>query len=111
MNPTDDILGSDGATYHDQDYQSTIPHDQLIEFQEQTSMLASSYPIMQDVIAWFETQIDHATHTDDVILDTMTINGVTIDRKVSIEAQVLAQRLLRTKLENKFSEFKDLKES
>jgi hypothetical protein len=105
----ENLYQNDGATYQDQDFQPKEPQQQTIDRQEELEKFAASYPIIQDVIAWFETEIANATSTDNIQFDTITVNGVTIEKKLSIEVQVYALHMLKLKLIDKYGEFKELK--
>lgn len=67
-----------------------------------------SYPILQDIIDWFEKEIALADSIDNI--ETKTLSGVKYSRTVSVEAQVLAQQLLKGKLQESQTRFIRFKE-
>lgn len=75
------------------------------------SLLNKSLPVLDEVIEWFEDAIEEANSVDGIQTSTMSVNGVKYSRSVSVEAQVLAQQLLKQKLLDKQSKFIAFKEA
>ncbi len=92
-------------------YQPEIPEEQLEAEEEDRKLRNAANPILDHLIEWFQDQIDAADSTDNIELDTLEVNGVKYERKTSIEAQILAYRLLKQMLSEKQGEFKAWSES
>jgi hypothetical protein len=95
----DDIIPSDSGAYPD--YQPEEPQERKQAEREATSAIATSYPIMDDVKQWFTDSIIDFDSIDSIQMEAITVNGVLYDRKVSIEAQLLAQKLCKQKFIDK----------
>lgn len=72
--------------------------------------LARSYPVLDDLIDWFDGQIKAIDSIGNIETTALTVNGTKYESKVSIPAQVLAYQLLKSKLEEVKTGFKDFKE-
>jgi hypothetical protein len=75
----------------------------------QKALQAASFPILGDVAEWFEYQIKGCDNLDNIQFDRQNINGISVDRKLSVEAQVLAYRLLKELLSDKYDQFREFK--
>lgn len=108
-----DDYARDGEAYIDSAFYPEDDKKQKQEIAEQQAMIQASYPVLKDVIAWFDEQI-----ADDSVDNIMTeaIELESIDRdgnkhvnrvkiEVSIEAQVYARKLLKTYLSDKKNDF------
>lgn len=102
MSNDGNLYVNDGATYQDQDFQAKEPAQQALERQEQLENFAASYPIIQDVIQWFEAAID-SLDSRSAMIEYAQLRG--LPKETVGEASDIA----RTLLEDKFSQFKDLK--
>lgn len=104
----DDIYLNAGDSYDTAYYP-----DQVDEVREQAETkqreMAVSYPVMGAIADWFEACIAACDNLDNVVFDMTVIGGVPVDRKVSIEAQVLAMKLLKEKMVEKYGEFEEFR--
>jgi len=91
----------------DTTYYPELPKERVEAEAKQKSIKAASYPVMADVEEWFRTQIAECDSIDNIQIDKVTIRGVLYERTISIEAQILAQRLLKDLLSSKYEDFKD----
>lgn len=105
---TDDIYPRDGETY-DTTYYPDPPAEQVEEEQIAKGIQAASYPVMGAIADWFDEQIKGCDSLEHIAIDKMTINGVTYERTVSIEGQLLAHKLLKNLLLEKYAEFESFK--
>lgn len=106
----DDIYLRDGETYTNGVYYPDVPEAQVEEETKQKAVVASSYPIMDDVANWFDTAIAEAKDLSNIDLTVTEINGVKVTMAVSAEAQVLAYQLLAQALQDKKGEFAEFGE-
>lgn len=60
-----------------------------------------------NIVSWLEEAQDYFGSIDNIQLDLMTMNGQSIERRVSIEAQILANKMARDLFAEKAREFKD----
>lgn len=67
---------------------------------------ASSYPIIEDLIEWFDAMIKSCDSVDAIDIDSFTINGVKIETRLGIEAQLYGLKRLKELLTTKQGEFK-----
>ncbi len=106
MNPIDDY-GIDGEQFQDSTYYPKEDKKQKEDIQKQKAVIANSYPILEDVLQWFDEQIED--DSVDNIQTELIIGGVgySDDVKVSIEAQVYAIKLLKSKLADKKKDFEE----
>ncbi len=102
----DDVYQLDGEAFQDTVYSPGIPAERIEAEAREAAIIASSYPVMEDVANWFLTQIADCNDLHNIQMTALTINGARYDRKTSIEAQVLAYQLLQEKLTEKFQAFK-----
>jgi CRISPR/Cas system CSM-associated protein Csm4 (group 5 of RAMP superfamily) len=111
MQPNDDELYVNSGEGYDTDtfYAPKPPADQVEQEVSQQAVKAASYPIMGDLEQWFADWIAECNDLDNIQFDVTNIGGVTIDRKVSVEAQILAYRLLKERIQEKHREFEDFK--
>lgn len=65
----------------------------------------ASYPVIEDLLMWFEEQIQACDSIDAIDTSAMTINGVKIETRFGIEAQLYGQKKLKELLLFKQSEF------
>lgn len=111
MPANDDIYMNEGNSYDSPGvYYPTEPEAQVEEQIAQSAPKVASYPVMDEVTAWFEQQIKECDDIHNIQVTTMTINGVKYSRTVSVEAQVLAMQLLKEKLRDKAHEFSNFGE-
>ena len=89
-----DIYPRDGETYTASFKKETKP---------KKNPLANRNTIQEDMVNWLQQSIDFAGNIDNIQVDKVP-NG--IDRQVTIEAQVLAHKMLRDLLISKQVEFK-----
>lgn len=68
---------------------------------------AASYPVMTDNYVWFSEQVAKARDISNIQVNVQQIAGTKVERKVSIEAQVMAYQMLAELLEEKANEYKD----
>lgn len=97
----DDIYLRDGESFQDGAYYPTEDKEALEEARNDASSKAASYPILNDLAEWFEQQVRECDNIDNI---DMTQGAV------SIESQVLAQKLLKQKMLDKAQEFAQFKE-
>lgn len=105
----DDIYVNAGDSYDTGTQYYDVPAEQKEEEIKEAAIKAASYPILGDVADWFEAQINQCESIENIQFDVTTIQGITVDRKISVEAQVLAYRMLRQLLDDKYQEFKDFR--
>ncbi len=94
----DDLLPNDGQAY------SSDPKITTHAEAMQRAQATSTNP--QETVEWFEKQIARCDSLDNIETAEMKINGITYSRKVSIEAQILAQQMLIELLRAKMEEYK-----
>ena len=97
----DDIYLTSGESYVGGDYYPEAPEEQVEKERVSVGIVKASYPIIDDVAAWFDTQIDASNQISNIQMTSLTINGVKYDRTISIEAQALAYQLLHDLLVDK----------
>lgn len=105
----DDLYPTSSDTYEDNYYAPPVDEERIQAEQDEKAIKAASYPILADIAEWFESRINECDSIDQIQLDKMTVNGVVYERLVSIEGQLLAQRLLKTALTEKYEQFKEFK--
>lgn len=71
--------------------------------------LNATLPYLDDLIDWFDEQIDFARDVNNIQTAVLSVNGSIYESRVSIEGQVLAQQKLRELLEQKKTEYVDFK--
>jgi hypothetical protein len=110
MQPSNDgdLYQNSGDSY-DTTFHADMPQERIEEEVKAAAVKAASYPILGDVADWFDEQIKACDSVDNINFDIQTIGGVSVDRKLSVEAQVLAYRMLKELLNEKYQEFKDFK--
>lgn len=101
------IYVNDGETFDNGIYAPEVPIEQQEQEQEEKAVTAASYPVMASVAEWFKREIANCPNIHNIQTEAITIGETTYDRKVSIEAQVLAYQLLKEHLQAKFDEFKE----
>jgi hypothetical protein len=101
----DDLYLRDGETYTNGTYYPDVPQEQVDEEVKQKGIIASSYPIMNDVADWFDSAIADSKDMTNIDLTVTEINGVKVSMSVSAEAKVLAYHLLTQALQDKKAEF------
>lgn len=106
----DDLYLRDGETYTNGVYYPELPQEQVEAEVKQKGILASSYPVMNDIADWFDTAIKDAQDLSNIDLTITEINGVKVTMAVSAEAQVLAYQLLTQALQDKKAEFAEFGE-
>lgn len=103
----DDLYQRDGETYTNGTYYPAVPEEQVEAEVKQKSVIASSYPIMDDVANWFDEAIADSKDITNIDLTLTEINGVKVTMSVSAEAQILAYQLLGQALQDKKAEFEE----
>lgn len=106
----DDLYKNDGATYTNGVYYPEVPAEQVEDEAKARGILASSYPVMDDVAEWFKQSIADCDSISNIEIQAMTVHGVKYTREVSVQAQVLAYQLLKQALEDKAKEFSEFGE-
>lgn len=108
---SDDIYLNDGETYTPPGvyYPKTENPATDAELQTQAA-IAQSLPIMGEVAAWFEQEIQNCDNIHNIQVTSLTVNGVKYGRDISVEAQVLAFQLLKEMLQNKARDFESFKD-
>lgn len=101
----DDLYQNDGETYQNGVYYPGEPEERKEQERVEAGIIASSYPIITDVADWFAAEIAACDSLDNIQTTSVTYGLNTYDRKVSIEAQVLAYQLLKEKLAEKAKDF------
>lgn len=87
---------NDGASYSDStDWQPPKPEVQTEAANQVKSVVATSYPVINDVADWFEQQINNCDNIHNIQVASTTINGVKYTREIHVEAQVLAYQMLK----------------
>lgn len=110
MAKADDSYTSDGQQMNGIYYpEPDLVVEDTNKLAEKEAKLSSSLPILDDLIEWFDTQVDLCDSLDNILLTSMTINGVKMGREVSIEGQLMAYQMLKEMLETKRKEFEDFK--
>jgi len=84
----DDLMPTDGEALADI-LQSDIPDEQQQAENEERAMIQGAEPLFNDLLDWFDNQIKL----------TDSIANLDLSIKVPLEAQVLAQKLLKNKLQ------------
>ena len=93
----DDVLPNDGEQKVDQ-----MPALNEVEVDETKT---SKKSIQEDMVDWFDVNIGSYGSIDEIQIDVMKHNGVSYDRKTSVEAQLLAHKLFVQLLIEKKAEF------
>lgn len=101
----DDLYQNDGESFTNGVYYPTVPEEQIEEEIRAKSIMAGSYPIMDNVADWFKDAIKECDSISNIETTTVTINNVKYSRTIHIEAQVLAYQLLKSLLSDKANEF------
>lgn len=102
----DDVYFNAGDSYGEPGaYYPAVPKEQAERIRESEAVKASSYPILPELAQWFDDQIKKCNNINNIQVDALTISGVKYERSVSIEAQVLAYKLLYDLLASKAHEF------
>jgi hypothetical protein len=105
---SDDIYPNDGSAFDTAAY-AAEPEERIADEVAHASMKAASYPILGDVAGWFEEQLAQCDSIDNIQFDLTVIAGMPVERKLSVEAQVLAYRMLKELLNDKYREFEDFR--
>lgn len=66
----------------------------------------TSFPVIDDLVVWFEEMIASCDSIDAIDTEKFTINGVSMETKFGIEAQLYGLKKLKELLTVKQSEFK-----
>lgn len=105
MPTNDDLYLRDGADYTNGIYYPETPTEQVEEEAKEKAVIASSYPVMDDVAEWFQEAIKECDSITNIDMNKVTIGEVTYSRATSVEGQVLAYQLLKQLLSDKAAEF------
>lgn len=100
----------DGQSYDNADNYFDEPQERKEDEREETNEENYTVPFLTKIHAWFDDEIAAADSIENIKVESVTINGVVYSSAVSIEAQVLAFRLLKQKLQEKKDEFPDLED-
>lgn len=106
MAKSDDSYTNDGQQMNGIYYPETNTEGE-VEASVEKAKLESSFPVIEDLIEWFDIQIDLCDSIDNINLVTWNVNGVEIGTKVGIEAQIYGYQLLKQKLEEKKREYEN----
>lgn len=106
----DDLYLNDGETYTNGVYYPEVPEDQKEDEAKHKGVIASSYPIMEDVANWFKEVIDDTKDMRNIDMQKTEINGVAVSLNVSIEAQVFGYMIANQVLSDKAAEFAEFGE-
>lgn len=93
----DDLMPNDGQAY------SSDPRIETPAETIKKGMVSLAHPV--ETVEWFEDQIANADSLMNIETTELKIGDVTYTRKVSIEAQVLAQQMLGELLRTKMQEY------
>lgn len=105
-----DMYPNDGDSFQAGIYYPEAPKEQTEAIAAESAAASVSFPIMAEVLDWFNRQVEKAGDINQIETKRLTINGVTYGRTVSIEAQVLAQQLLKEMLAEKAHEWERFSE-
>lgn len=108
--PNDDLYLNDGETYTNGVYYPETPEDQKEEEVKAKGVIASSYPVMDNVADWFTNAIKECDSIDNIEMTEMTVKDIKYSRAVSIEGQIFAYQLLKELLSDKAAEFAEFGE-
>lgn len=95
----DDTMPNDGQAY------SSDPRVETEAERKYRASLNTVAPHLDRTIEWFEEQIANTDSLANIETTALKIGDVTYTRKVSIEAQVLAQQMLAELLRTKQQEY------
>jgi len=104
MPANDDIYVNDGESYNTA-YYPEVPTEQAEAEAQQKALIATAYPIMDDIADWFADSIASCDNMHNIEMKQITINGAKYTRNASIEGQVLAYQMLKDLLQEKATEF------
>lgn len=108
----DDVYVNAGDSYDAPGaYYPDAPEGQSERINEAKAIKSASYPVLPKLAQWFDDQVKSCDNLNNIQVDALTVNGVKYQRTVSVEAQVLAYRLLRDLLSTKAHEFKQFAEA
>ncbi len=106
----DSLMPYDGEAFDTSSY-AELPEDRKQKERDESGIKAASYPVLPKIADWFEQAIKDCNNLDNITLgSTMEKNGVVYDQRTSVQAQILAYRLLKELLVEKYDEFKDFQE-
>ncbi len=107
---SDSLLPNDGESFDTSSY-ADLPKERKEEEIAEVGAKAASYPILPKIADWFEQAIKDCNNLDNITLGKpMELNGVLYDGNTSVSAQILAYRLLKEKLIEKYHEFAEFQE-
>jgi hypothetical protein len=106
-NDGDQVSGDLGGAWYPK---SNDSQQRQLEGAIEKHKFATSYPILDDLVEWFDEWIVEAGNIENIEIKEMKIGGFSHKRNVSIEGQVLAMKLLKERLEAKRNEFKNWKD-
>lgn len=101
----DELILNDGADFTNGVYYPAETVEEKEAEAKAAGIIAASYPVIKDVDEWFEAAIDECDSVKNIEMTTMTYGGVKYERKIHVEAQVLAYQLLADLLADKRKEF------
>lgn len=103
-----DILPQDGEAWYD------TPKDQKQAENLERAKFFQSLPIFNEIVDWLKQQAEAWQSVENIETERTSFNGNEVSRTVSIEAQVLAMKILHqnftdkvNELERRKAEFKD----
>lgn len=96
--PNDDLYTVDGEAFTNGVYYPDTPSEIKEEAQQKQGIIASSYPVMDDVADWFKEQIEN--------VNTVSyVKSYAEIEKVPLETAMRAFDVVRVLLESKAMEF------
>lgn len=101
----DDIYINNGESYADEYF--TQPQERTEAEEAEKAEKAASYPALESIERWFREQIEQCDSLDNIQTRVAEINGVKVESKIAIEAQVYAYQLLKQLLVDKHSEYQE----
>lgn len=109
MSKPDDSYTSDGQQMNGIYYPETSTEGE-IELAAEQGKLSASFPVLDDLIDWFDAEIAKCDSIDNIQVTSLTINGVKYSRDVSVEGQILAYQLLKGLMHDKKVTFENFRE-
>lgn len=101
----DELYTNDGQSFADEYFD--VPEERKEAEKSEAAEKAASYPALQSIEAWFKEQIALCDSIDNIQTRVAEINGVKVESKISIEAQVYAYQLLKQLLTDKHSQYQE----
>lgn len=80
---SDDLMPNEGSAFYPE-----VDEDLQQEENREKAMIQAAEPLMDDLLLWFQNQID----------ETDSVSKIDLTSKVSVEAQIQAQQIVKNKL-------------